>query len=43
MTLVNQVSKLHHAEDGTWTYETTVDGKYAAKSCSVVTTLSAAS
>ncbi|MCU4433126.1 pilin [Acinetobacter pittii] len=35
--------QLHRAEDGTWTCETTIDGKYAAKSCSVVTSLSAAS
>lgn len=34
--------QLHRAEDGTWTFETTIDGKYATKSCSVVVTLSAA-
>lgn len=48
LILVTQVSKvkkvqLHHAEDGTWTCETTVDGKYAGKSCSVVTALRATS
>ncbi|CAI3146433.1 hypothetical protein MWMV18_MWMV18_01560 [Acinetobacter calcoaceticus] len=35
--------QLHHAEDGTWTCETTVDRKYAGKSCSVVTALRATS
>lgn len=35
--------QLHDAEDGTWACETTIDGKYAAKSCSVITLLSAAS
>jgi type IV pilus assembly protein PilA len=35
--------QLNHAEDGTWTCETTVDGKYAGKSCSVVTALRATS
>lgn len=35
--------QLHRAEDGTWTCETTIDAKYAAKSCSKVSALTAAS